>query len=98
MDMRGHYRIQNAGTAADVCASQGMRLATFDQLYQAWRQGLDECACGWMADGSVGYPVMRPRSGCEPAPTPGISFCSSSSYVGSGWDAYCTTTKREYRI
>lgn len=43
---------------------QGAEVATHDQLYDAWRSGLDWCNAGWLADGSVKYPIVNPRGPC----------------------------------
>ncbi|RVE67281.1 hypothetical protein OJAV_G00115820, partial [Oryzias javanicus] len=46
------------------CGAAGARLATTAQLYAAWSQGLDHCSPGWLADGSVRYPIRNPRERC----------------------------------
>ncbi|XP_010886420.1 neurocan core protein isoform X2 [Esox lucius] len=51
-------------SASDRCVSLGGQLATVGQLYLAWRAGLDSCAPGWLSDGSVRYPITKPRQGC----------------------------------
>lgn len=50
--------------AKEVCAAQDASLATFDQLYRAWTEGLDWCNAGWLHDGTVRYPIIRPRPVC----------------------------------
>ncbi|RVE67252.1 hypothetical protein OJAV_G00115780 [Oryzias javanicus] len=50
--------------ALAFCGAAGARLATTAQLYAAWSQGLDHCSPGWLADGSVRYPIRNPRERC----------------------------------
>ncbi|NXO31670.1 PGCA protein, partial [Cisticola juncidis] len=46
------------------CESQNATLASVGQLHAAWRQGLDRCYAGWLADGSLRYPIVSPRPAC----------------------------------
>uniref|UniRef100_A0A4W5LQ99 Brevican n=1 Tax=Hucho hucho TaxID=62062 RepID=A0A4W5LQ99_9TELE len=46
------------------CLAQGAELATTGQLYAAWNDGLNACSPGWLADGSVRYPIVTPRERC----------------------------------
>ncbi|XP_018601077.2 brevican core protein-like [Scleropages formosus] len=46
------------------CQNAGAQLATTGQLYAAWNDGLDHCSPGWLADGSVRYPIVTPRERC----------------------------------
>jgi hypothetical protein len=92
-DVGGSFKITNSAVATSLCVSRGMRLATRDQLKAAWKDGLDDCTCGWLADGSVGYPIQVPRDGCGTG-VPGIRTCSSTP-SGAGWDVYCTNSPRK---
>lgn len=50
--------------AKAACEVLGVEMATTGQLYAAWNQGLDHCNPGWLADGSVRYPIVTPREKC----------------------------------
>ncbi|XP_061451447.1 aggrecan core protein isoform X2 [Rhineura floridana] len=50
--------------AQEYCQSQNATLASTGQLYAAWRLGLDNCLAGWLADGSLRYPIVNPRPAC----------------------------------
>jgi hyaluronan/proteoglycan link protein 3 len=95
-DLRGGYKIPNLAAAATECVSRGMRLASHAQLEDAWKLGLDVCACGWLADGSVAYPTVRPRNGCRAGDAAGIRTCPKNP-SGIGWDAYCTDAESKNR-
>uniref|UniRef100_A0A671M177 Neurocan core protein-like n=1 Tax=Sinocyclocheilus anshuiensis TaxID=1608454 RepID=A0A671M177_9TELE len=51
-------------SASTHCHTLGAQLATVGQLYLAWQGGLDRCDPGWLADGSVRYPINLPRRNC----------------------------------
>ncbi|XP_076853968.1 aggrecan core protein isoform X2 [Brachyhypopomus gauderio] len=46
------------------CFKLGAKLATTGQLYLAWKSGMDMCNAGWLADGSVRYPINIARLQC----------------------------------
>ncbi|XP_061573345.1 brevican core protein [Cololabis saira] len=50
--------------AKAFCVSHGAELATTAQLYAAWNDGVNHCTPGWLADGSVRYPIVIPRERC----------------------------------
>ncbi|ELK18255.1 Aggrecan core protein [Pteropus alecto] len=50
--------------ALEFCESQNATLASTGQLYAAWSLGLDKCYAGWLADGSLRYPIVTPRPAC----------------------------------
>nr|AAA62824.1 large aggregating cartilage proteoglycan core protein [Homo sapiens] len=49
--------------ALEFCESHNAT-ATTGQLYAAWSRGLDKCYAGWLADGSLRYPIVTPRPAC----------------------------------
>ncbi|XP_049638177.1 brevican core protein isoform X2 [Suncus etruscus] len=50
--------------ARAYCQERGAEIATTGQLYAAWDGGLDSCSPGWLADGSVRYPIVTPSQRC----------------------------------
>lgn len=78
----------NFTEAVQACVSHGSQIAKVGQIYVAWKlMGLDRCDAGWLADGSVRYPIRKPRSNCGP-PDPGVrSFGFPPMYLRFG--VYC---------
>ncbi|XP_019712439.1 neurocan core protein-like isoform X2 [Hippocampus comes] len=84
-------------SASDRCVSLGGQLATVGQLYLAWRAGLHSCAPGWLADGSVHYPVSLPRPDCG-GNKPGVHTVTlniTSDNTTALYDTYCYRGKVE---
>ncbi|KAJ8006127.1 hypothetical protein DPEC_G00125020 [Dallia pectoralis] len=53
--------------AVQVCLDDQAEIAKVSQMYAAWKlHGYDRCDSGWLADGSVRYPIYRPRKNCSP--------------------------------
>lgn len=68
----GRYHL-NFTKAVLACQEQDAKVASYDQLLDAWRGGLDWCNAGWLSDGSVRYPITKPREPCGGANiTPGL--------------------------
>ncbi|KAM3828320.1 hyaluronan and proteoglycan link protein 3 isoform 1-T2 [Vipera latastei] len=58
--------------AKQACQDDQAEIAKVGQLYSAWKfLDLDRCDSGWLADGSVRYPITSPRPNCGP-PEPGV--------------------------
>lgn len=96
---RGRYQLSFLG-AQRACEGQGATVSTFAQLHQSWKEGLNWCNAGWLADGTVQYPITRPRASCGGGSRgPGVRnygrrhrhlhrydvFCFSSSMRGEGF-------------
>lgn len=81
-------------TASTHCHSLGAQLATVGQLFLAWQAGLDQCDPGWLADGSVRYPINVPRKNCG-GDEPGVrTVYNNPNRTGfpdttALFDAYC---------
>uniref|UniRef100_A0A8C6WCT2 Neurocan core protein n=1 Tax=Nannospalax galili TaxID=1026970 RepID=A0A8C6WCT2_NANGA len=86
-------RLTLAGARAQ-CHRQGAALASVGQLHLAWHEGLDQCDPGWLADGSVRYPIQTPRRRCG-GPAPGVRtvyrFANRTGFPAPSarFDAYC---------
>ncbi|KAM4893565.1 hyaluronan and proteoglycan link protein 3 [Sylvia borin] len=86
---RGQYRL-NFHEAEQVCQDQGAILANFNQLFQAWSEGLDWCNAGWLADGTVQYPIRLPRKPCGGVHlAPGIRSYGPRHRHLHRFDAFC---------
>lgn len=80
--------------AQTYCERAGAELATTGQLYMAWSEGLDWCSPGWLADGSVRYPIVTPRERCGGALAEVKTLYLFSNQTGflepsSRHDVYC---------
>uniref|UniRef100_A0A8C4TJR5 Aggrecan b n=1 Tax=Erpetoichthys calabaricus TaxID=27687 RepID=A0A8C4TJR5_ERPCA len=76
------------------CQKNNASLAKTGEMYAAWKQGLDKCHPGWLADGSVRYPINKARPLCGGGKTGVRSIYQFSNQTGypsphSKYDAYC---------
>lgn len=68
----------------------GRHSATFEQLFTAWEEGLDWCNAGWLADGTVQYPITEPRDGCGGVDlAPGVRSYGQRHRLLARFDAFC---------
>ncbi|XP_015198822.1 aggrecan core protein isoform X2 [Lepisosteus oculatus] len=80
--------------AMSSCVEQNATLASTAELYAAWKQGFDKCRAGWLADGSVRYPITNPRPQCGGGKAAVHTVYLSPNQTGypnlsSRYDAYC---------
>ncbi|XP_019729584.1 hyaluronan and proteoglycan link protein 3 [Hippocampus comes] len=86
---KGRYRLNFLG-AQQACQDQDAALATFEQLFTAWDEGLDWCNAGWLADGTVQYPITAPRDGCGGSDlAPGLRSYGQRHRLLHRFDAFC---------
>ncbi|KAK7912469.1 hypothetical protein WMY93_012680 [Mugilogobius chulae] len=86
---QGRYHLSFAG-ALQACAEQDATLATFSQLYQSWKEGLHWCNAGWLADGTVKYPITQPRANCGgPGVAPGVRSYGKRHPRHHQYDVFC---------
>ncbi|TNN79902.1 Hyaluronan and proteoglycan link protein 3 [Liparis tanakae] len=86
---KGRYLFDFFG-AQRACRDQEATLATFEQLFSAWEDGLDWCNAGWLTDGTVQYPITAPRDGCGGADlAPGLRSYGQRHRLLHRYDAFC---------
>lgn len=88
----GRYNL-NFHNAEQACLDQDSVVASFDQLYKAWRSGLDWCNAGWLNDGSVQYPITNPRQACGGVNSgAGLRSYGQRDKSKSRYDVFCFTS------
>lgn len=94
----GRYNL-NFYDAARACQDQDAVVASFDQLYDAWRGGMDWCNAGWLSDGSVQYPINTPREPCGGRNTvPGVRSYGLRDKDKNQYDVFCFTSQFKGRF
>ncbi|AWP00636.1 putative hyaluronan and proteoglycan link protein 1 [Scophthalmus maximus] len=94
----GRYNL-NFYDAERACREQDAIVASFDQLYDAWRGGMDWCNAGWLNDGSVQYPITTPREPCGGRNTvPGIRNYGLRDKDKNHYDVFCFTSHYKGRF
>ncbi|XP_017288347.1 hyaluronan and proteoglycan link protein 3 [Kryptolebias marmoratus] len=88
---KGRYHFNFFG-AQQACQDQDATLATFEQLFAEWEDGLDWCNAGWLADGTVQYPIRDSRAVCGgKGVAPGVRSYGYRHKILHRFDAFCFT-------
>ncbi|XP_018525172.1 hyaluronan and proteoglycan link protein 1 [Lates calcarifer] len=88
----GRYNM-NFETAMQTCVSLDAVVASYDQLYEAWKDGLDWCNAGWLSDGTVQYPITKPREPCGGSNNgPGLRNYGPRDKDTALYDVFCYTS------
>lgn len=73
-----------------ACRRRGAVVAKVGHLYAAWKfSGLDQCDGGWLADGSVRFPITMPRPRCGGLPDPGVRSFGFPQPQQANYGTYC---------
>ncbi|XP_012305235.1 hyaluronan and proteoglycan link protein 2 [Aotus nancymaae] len=73
-----------------ACRRRGAVVAKVGHLYAAWKfSGLDQCDGGWLADGSVRFPITTPRPRCGGLPDPGVRSFGFPRPQQAAYGTYC---------
>ncbi|GLD55898.1 hyaluronan and proteoglycan link protein 3-like protein [Lates japonicus] len=95
---QGRYHMSFLG-ARQVCEEQGSSLATFTQLFQSWKEGLNWCNAGWLADGTVQYPITQPREPCGGhGLAPGVRSYGRRHLHLHRYDVFCFSSSLRGRV
>ncbi|XP_063311442.1 hyaluronan and proteoglycan link protein 4 [Pelobates fuscus] len=94
----GRYSM-NFHDAEKACKDQDGILASYDQLHEAWLGGLDWCNAGWLQDGSVQYPISKPRDECGKKDNPtGVRNYGYRHKDDERYDAFCFTSNLNGKV
>lgn len=75
--------------AVQACLDDGAEIAKVGHIYSAWKlENYDRCDGGWLADGSVRYPISRPRERCSPTEA-AVRFMDFPDKMQKSYGVYC---------
>lgn len=75
--------------AVQACLDDGAEIAKVGHIFAAWKlEGYDRCDAGWLADGSVRYPISRPRKNCSPTES-AVRFVGFPDKTQKSYGVYC---------
>ncbi|XP_028920512.1 hyaluronan and proteoglycan link protein 3 isoform X1 [Ornithorhynchus anatinus] len=94
----GRYQL-NFHEAQRACEGQDAAVASFEQLFRAWEEGLDWCNAGWLLDGTVQYPITQPRQPCGGHGTaPGVRSYGQRHRSRHRYDVFCFSAAQRGRV
>ncbi|XP_078539316.1 hyaluronan and proteoglycan link protein 3 isoform X1 [Lissotriton helveticus] len=94
----GRYKL-NYHEAKKACEGQDAMMASFDQLFQAWEDGLDWCNAGWVLDGTVQYPITVSREPCGgKAMAPGVRSYGERHKQLHQFDVFCFSSSLKGKV
>lgn len=94
----GRYKF-NFHEAKEACASQDATVASFEQLFKAWEEGLDWCNAGWLVDGTVQYPITLPREPCGGKDmAPGVRNYGTKHKHLHRFDVFCFSSSLKGKV
>lgn len=75
--------------AVQACLDDNAEIAKVGQMYAAWKlSSFDRCDAGWLADGSVRYPIAVPRKNCSPTEA-AVRFVGFPDKNQKSYGVYC---------
>lgn len=75
--------------AVQACLDDDAEIAKVGHIHAAWKlEGYDRCDAGWLADGSVRYPISRPRKNCSPTEA-AVRFVGFPDKTQKSYGVYC---------
>ncbi|XP_040270098.1 hyaluronan and proteoglycan link protein 3 [Bufo bufo] len=94
----GRYQL-NFHDAKKACEAQDAVMASFEQLFRAWEEGLDWCNAGWLMDGTVQYPITLSREPCGGKETaPGVRSYGERHKHLHKYNAFCFSSALKGRV
>ncbi|XP_047448745.1 hyaluronan and proteoglycan link protein 1a [Mugil cephalus] len=80
--------------AVQACLDDDAEIAKVGHIYAAWKlEGYDRCDAGWLADGSIRYPISRPRKNCSPNEA-AVRFVGFPDKTIKSYGVYCFKAKQ----
>ncbi|KAM5178707.1 hyaluronan and proteoglycan link protein 3 isoform 1-T1 [Callospermophilus lateralis] len=95
---QGRYQL-NFHEAQQACEEQDAAVASFEQLFRAWEEGLDWCNAGWLQDATVQYPITLPREPCGGLGlAPGVRSYGPRHHRLHRYDVFCFAAALKGRV